>query len=169
MEDVPHLFSGYGNDELAYYEEHKRKVLPVKVFPRSEDLFPYQFLVRDSQVQDDEIAKIKSFSVMITSKNDKVSGEDGTFELPVLEDGEYTIHFESQGYLPFEITRTVFGDLHSDNSYVVVALSPQVMSNEFRFVLTWADSPVDLDLHIIGKDGSHVYFSERYYFHQSRC
>jgi len=45
----------------------------------------------------------------------------------------------------------------------LIFLSPQLVTGEKQFVLRWKDTPRDLDLHSIGSDGTHVYYSAKNY------
>lgn len=85
------------------------------------------------------------------------------------ENGEYTIELK-RGYYTAQITKDGYNTGYInivvyDNLVVQTAvLSPKLQENEMRIVLTWGDSPRDLDSHMYISDGYsnyHVSYSNK--------
>jgi hypothetical protein len=87
---------------------------------------------------------------------------DGTYGIP-LTPGTYTVELSSSGFITafFTVTATVGNPPPSQN----FALSPVLGANQFRVVLTWGATPVDLDAHLTGPNATsgrfHAYFENR--------
>lgn len=82
------------------------------------------------------------------------------FQLPL---GNYTVYAVKEGYISviINIIVTVSGANEQNGS-----ISPEVTTGDYRVVLTWGESPSDLDSHLQrrdpnGNDGYHVYFSDK--------
>lgn len=81
-----------------------------------------------------------------------------TMEMPA---GTYTAEYSLEGYI------TGYANVVCADGFVLqnAALSPVMESDEYRVVLTWGDTPRDLDSHLTGPlaDGSryHVYYSNK--------
>lgn len=79
-----------------------------------------------------------------------------------LEEGDYEIKIEAQGYIEETFTFTIEkGKSYSGIQFVI---SPE-LSGEARIVLEWGAEPVDLDSHLLGETDSgqnvHVYFGNK--------
>lgn len=99
--------------------------------------------------------------------NTLTADEDGNYSVE-LERGYYTIEFVMEGFSP------VYVNVASSNAVGVCSgvLNPnagdstidEVQSTEFRIVLTWGQTPRDLDSHLVGLNGNdvfHVYFGDK--------
>ena len=75
-------------------------------------------------------------------------------------DDAVTISVSKEGYIAYEAQVRVFfrEPLISDT---FVLLSPLLPPGSARVILTWYDKPRDLDLHLYGPGGMHVYYRER--------
>ena len=77
--------------------------------------------------------------------------------------GNYTLEIEKDGYIiGYYNVISIKGD---DNYISTFALSPILPDNEYRIILTWSDSPRDLDSHLCYYDNGnrvfHVYWANR--------
>ena len=85
-----------------------------------------------------------------------------------LEPGNYTLEFSADGYVTSYINVVVISDATTNAN---VTLSPKAvdgLEGELRIVLTWGETPRDLDSHLFGPtvDGTgrfHVNFSSKKY------
>lgn len=76
-----------------------------------------------------------------------------------LPDGTISVAHAADGY---ERTNQKFVKYKSAvNDFSKVFLSPILLENEMRVVLSWNKQPRDLDLHCTDSKGDHVYFSNR--------
>lgn len=87
----------------------------------------------------------------------------GDFSIDTLEAGHYTAECIKEGYVTIFVNFYILGGevLIEQNA----SLTPIVGAGQFRFVLTWGESPSDLDSHIKipGDTYNHVYFSSTGY------
>ena len=79
-----------------------------------------------------------------------------------LERGYYTIEFAREGYA------SVFVNVFSSNAYrsfdgTLNPTATAVDDNQFRVVLTWGETPRDLDSHLVGLDDTNSVFHIAYY------
>ena len=87
---------------------------------------------------------------------------DGSYSFS-LERGYYTLEFARDGFV------STFVNVASSNAIGACegVLSPtstsEVTSTEFRIVLTWGETPRDLDSHLVGLDDSNSVFHIAYY------
>lgn len=75
-----------------------------------------------------------------------------------LDAGNYTVTISKDGYIPTTFNITIVGgkDLQFNST-----ITPVGLENEYRIVLTWGETPSDLDSHLIGTTGDneeHVYY-----------
>jgi len=74
------------------------------------------------------------------------SGMDGTYAIPELPGGTYTVEATSPGFLKGSKTGVVVVVLQ--DTTVTLPLSPLLAAGEISLVLTWGESPGDLDSHL---------------------
>ena len=78
--------------------------------------------------------------------------------------GYYTIEFKKEGYINSYVNVVVY---HSAESQMAV-ICPQLEENEVRVVLTWGNTPNDLDSHLRMYESDsiyqHIYFGNRQYY-----
>jgi hypothetical protein len=89
---------------------------------------------------------------------------DWNVTIQITQTQSFDIVFSRTGYFDV-ISQTALSFL-SDTTYVGVIAVPEFDFNgEYRIVLTWNDTPKDLDAHLTGADGSggrfHVYWNNR--------
>lgn len=86
--------------------------------------------------------------------------------LLTLDSGDYLLRIYRDGYIELPSV-ALHVDAESNNS-ATYALSRQLGENEFRIVLTWGATPLDLDSHLSGRDSQgdavHVYFSNKVHY-----
>ncbi len=73
---------------------------------------------------------------------------NGTYRLDNLEAGNYTAEITGDGYQVNYITLQVLGGRETEQQNGTI--NPILTSGETRIVLTWGDSPSDLDSHLTG-------------------
>ncbi len=93
------------------------------------------------------------------------SNQDGIFGM-VLPIGNYTIEIIKDNYIIGYFNGvSTFPNGEGVNGFLTYALSPVLPENEYRIILTWDDSPQDLDSHLTyyinGEQQFHVYYSNR--------
>ena len=88
--------------------------------------------------------------------------QNGNFSLANLESGNYTLEFHGDGFITNYVTALSIGD---ETTTKDVVISPQLGSSQFRIVLSWGESPRDLDSHLTGpyedEGRFHIYYSYR--------
>lgn len=101
--------------------------------------------------------------------NTFTTGADGSYNV-TLERGYYTIEFAREGYA------SVFVNVFSSNASrsfdgTLNPTATAVDNTQFRVVLTWGETPRDLDSHLVGPtvagdsaDYFHVYFAHKVYY-----
>jgi len=87
---------------------------------------------------------------------------DGNNSLQVtLFPGVYTIETGANGYTKAYATISVIGDTNVDKT---ISISPVLAENQTRIVLSWSDTPNDLDSHLVkkvaGNQVYHVYYGD---------
>lgn len=86
---------------------------------------------------------------------------DGNGEYTVkLKGGYYTAEITKEGYRPGYVNIVVYDSIEVQ----MAVLSPKLQENEMRIVLTWGDSPRDLDSHMYISDGysnQHIYYGNK--------
>lgn len=84
--------------------------------------------------------------------------EDGTFDLSITP-GSYTVEVSKDGYVTgrYNVVATTSDDVTS------MALSPTLPQDEYRIILTWGDTPRDLDSHLTLRSGGEKRLHVCYY------
>jgi subtilisin family serine protease len=89
------------------------------------------------------------------------SGENGAYQMEVLE-GAYTAELTKNGYVTGYVNLVCGRNLDISQDAVI---TPVLSESQYRVVLTWGESPYDIDSHLTGplSDGGrfHVYYSNR--------
>lgn len=112
-------------------------------------------------------AKVEIKSLSLTSDGNTLStvysDVNGAYNIQ-LPAGNYQLIIQKDGY----VDGTEFIAIASDSTSHSIVLNPSnqiTMSGAWRAVLTWGESPSDLDSHLIGttnNDRFHVYFANKY-------
>ena len=104
--------------------------------------------------------KLTFFSGETQVQEVNVDGEGNySIELP---QGNYRMVGNKEGFIENEVEVVSVADTNSDNQNLT--LSPNITSDQARFVLTWGEQPYDLDLHMKGPGaGSDEYGHICYY------
>jgi hypothetical protein len=88
----------------------------------------------------------------------------GTYLFNSLDTGYYTAEVVRSGFIPtFYNLASVGGLVTKDQN---TSISPILADDQYRIILTWGDTPADLDSHLIGPDNLtgvpfHVYYASR--------
>ena len=91
-----------------------------------------------------------------------VTGIDGVYEID-LPPGLYTVETDGAGYIAEEhIVEIGENEIESEENFTVTR---ELDEGEVRLVLTWGESPLDLDSHLYGSTDSgsniHIYYQEK--------
>ena len=101
-------------------------------------------------------------NVIIREGFDNTSGDivtTGSSTSPIsLSPGNYTIEVQIDGFETFYNNVSVNSST-PPNQNMVVALSPTLSENQIRIVLTWGESPSDLDSHLKISNGTTISYS----------
>ncbi|HHT24876.1 MAG TPA: S8 family serine peptidase [Clostridiaceae bacterium] len=103
------------------------------------------------------------------------SGDSQVQEINVDAEGRYSIDLpqgnyrmvgNKEGYIENETEVVSVADTNSDNQNLI--LSPNITSEQARFVLSWGEQPYDLDLHMKGPgmngaEYGHVFWDDKIY------
>ena len=91
------------------------------------------------------------------------SAGDGTFLLPNVPAGYYTLQASKEGFLNVSYDVVCLGGRVSPNQDT--ATTPALQGGQMRIVLTWGADPSDLDSHLTGPDASggrfHTWYAGR--------
>ncbi|MCI5192640.1 MAG: PKD domain-containing protein [Candidatus Electrothrix sp. AU1_5] len=94
--------------------------------------------------------------------NSTQTDQNGSFSFVDLESGNYTVEFYGDGYITNYVNALSIGDAVTTKDVVI---SPQLGSSQFRIVLSWGESPSDLDSHLTGpyedEGRFHIYYGNR--------
>lgn len=85
------------------------------------------------------------------------SDAEGNYSVEALPAGTYRITATRAGYIPITKVMNVADDATEQVDFV---LSEGLAEDAYRFVLSWGNSPSDLDAHL-WSDTVHVYFADR--------
>ena len=90
--------------------------------------------------------------------------DDGGRFTVSLPEGSYTAHAWKNGYLPEDISFVIDGE---ENEELIGTLLPVRLGDVYTIVLTWGETPYDLDSHVEtdieeAEDYMHVYYGEYY-------
>ncbi|KAL0221040.1 hypothetical protein RCL1_000894 [Eukaryota sp. TZLM3-RCL] len=102
---------------------------------------------------------VKGATVCIQSKK-KITDESGLFQFEELTEGDYEIEVSHSEYFTNKKSIHVAQNIPKGTTADIV-LSKKLSSNEFKFVLTWGQTPLDLDIHMLTSSNCHVSFSNR--------
>ncbi len=83
----------------------------------------------------------------------------GSFSLKMFQ-GNYTLEIEKEGYITAFYNAVAIPENNKD---IVYAISPVLPENEYRIIVTWGQTPRDIDSHLTyfnyGGQAFHVYYS----------
>lgn len=87
------------------------------------------------------------------------SDDQGSFSFTLVQGATYRVKVEKSGYVTWEQDYTISGPVMVNASLVPTTLS----STEWKAVLTWGESPRDVDSHLVGIDGNsyHVFYGDK--------
>lgn len=90
-----------------------------------------------------------------------ISEENGVYTIQGLPAGHYTMQCQKQGFNDSYFTVVCIGGQNQDNQNGT--MTPILNENEIRIILTWGETPADLDSHLTGPQPNgarfHVYFN----------
>lgn len=81
----------------------------------------------------------------------------GVFTFSLVPAGAQTLSFTLSGYI--KANRSLDVGANSSTSAGIVPLSRSLSGDQTRMVLTWGQSPSDLDFHTLTPGGEHIYFA----------
>ena len=86
-----------------------------------------------------------------------LTNNEGEYSFEGLEEGDYTITVEKTNYI------TDFKDINFDGSSAVVnfVISQTIANDAYRIVLTWGETPVDMDIHLLTENEDHIYWNNK--------
>jgi hypothetical protein len=95
---------------------------------------------------------------------------NGAYSFSEVDAGNYTVSSSRDGYLNTSFSVICLGGQDTQNQNAII--TPEMDANEVRIVLTWGETPRDLDSHLTGpipgsEDRFHVYFSAKEFYHNS--
>lgn len=97
----------------------------------------------------------------IAGNRHTTTGSDGRFSLDDgVNAGYYTVEVSQDGYSTYSHNETI----KPGENELAVSMSPEIQTlGEYRIVLTWGETPRDLDSHLIctGNDNYHVYYGNK--------
>lgn len=108
--------------------------------------------------------KVGALAKIYDTDTDAVTttNSDGRYTVDLME-GNYTAEFSKEGFVTGYANVVCFKDNSADQD---CTLTPVMAENEYRIVLTWGDTPRDLDSHLSGPiddedNRFHVFYSNR--------
>ena len=90
----------------------------------------------------------------------RTTDDNGVFDAEGVPTGEVRVSVTKDGYISAEKTITVAGDIFG--AFADISLSPVLPHDGWRVVLTWGQSPADLDSHTYFGDSCHASYSQRH-------
>merc|ERR1712106_10212 len=81
-----------------------------------------------------------------------LTGSDGMVNIPISQNGEYSLIAELDDYIPQRLTVEVDCQESDCQTEVLVAMLPRNKDNEIQILLNWGNDGEDLDLHVIQVD-----------------
>jgi uncharacterized protein YfaP (DUF2135 family) len=117
-------------------------------------------LITDSQEGEPVVGAVVRFT-RGNAFRETTTDATGTFSIPNLATGTFTVRITSANFFEVILENVVITEGTNTIPPVVVAQAPPAGS--YRIVLTWGQTPNDLDSHLTGPDGAsgrfHVYFA----------
>ena len=81
-----------------------------------------------------------------------LTGSDGIVNIPISQNGEYSLIAELDDYVPKRVTVEVDCEDSDCQTEVLLAMLPTDKDNSIQILLNWGDNTEDLDLHVIQVD-----------------
>lgn len=97
-----------------------------------------------------------------------LTGGNGQYSFSNIDAGNYTISCSKEEYISSSFSVICLGGQNSANQNATI--TPVLDESEVRIVLTWGETPRDLDSHLTGpmlgsSERFHVYYANRTYSH----
>ena len=111
----------------------------------------------------EDCSPVSGAQVTLGSSFSATSDSFGEVMLPLglfagMGDGELTLKITKPDFIDYlDKMKVFFNEPHSSDTFIL--LSPVLPPSSARVVLTWWSSPRDLDLHLYGPNGMHVYYN----------
>jgi uncharacterized protein YfaP (DUF2135 family) len=96
------------------------------------------------------LVKLEGEQVSVSDFTD----EEGEYSFFNIDQGDYTVEVSKDSYISEE--KEIFHD--GTVSQVNFVLSDVIASGQYRFVLTWGEKPLDLDIHLYTVNDDHIYY-----------
>jgi hypothetical protein len=95
-----------------------------------------------------------------------LTGNNGNYQFPSLDAGNYTIEGSGAGYVNSYFTVICIGGQVNPGQNGTI--TPLLNDEEYRIILTWGENPSDLDSHLTGPDPAggrfHIYYHIRKFY-----
>jgi len=152
----------YGDDVIFYWESNVRKSLHVKILPSQNSRLASTYEIKNSQTNE-AVADVELDIEKIGEGVIKTVKGTGVLALPeVLPDGHFVLKFKVTGFTVGEVRGAVYANCRKTVPSLPIFLSKILAVGERRFVLSWSNpASKDLDLHLLGSDGTHVYYRSK--------
>jgi len=94
---------------------------------------------------------------------------NGNAFIQVFSNGEYAVSVQAPGFFDAHFTMEV--DCYADDciSSRLVAMSPELESGQTAIILTWVDTPSDLDIHIMSVNHTDGSYCKTWYANKNGC
>lgn len=136
------LFTSWTYSQI---DQMKKKIEDVGV--ESQGLFTIRF------TNGADGAPVAYASIALQGNKTILTDIEGKVRFEKKPDGIYPIKFEKMGFISEDFKLEINAGKIRDNSFVV---SPELIKNAFRIVLTWSEKPADLDAHFVEDGGYRV-------------
>lgn len=94
------------------------------------------------------------------------TNENGTYTIE-LPSGNYTFVFKKEGYVPTFVNVALVSGENTVNYYINPENSDIINTGTLQIVLTWGNTPKDLDSHLVSTNGLHTYFDRKQGFNSN--
>jgi len=94
---------------------------------------------------------------------------NGNVFIEIFSNGEYAISVQAPGFIDAHFTMEVNCEADDCINNRLVAMSPELEPGQTRIILTWVDTPSDLDIHIFSVNKTDNSTCKTWYANQNGC